>query len=82
MTASINKAHHLNNSDLQTKEIHMNEDNKMMMERYGITSETKMMYFYKEFRYEDINDAIRFAERDFTPAQEIANNTIGIPTEK
>ena len=56
----------------------MNEDNKIMMERYGITSAPKMMYFYKQYRYEDVNDAIRFAERDFKPAQE---GTIGIPAE-
>ena len=36
------------------------------------------MYFYKQYRYEDVNDAIRFAERDFKPAQE---GTIGIPAE-
>jgi len=34
----------------------------MLMGRYGITSASKMMYFYKEYRYENLSDALHYAK--------------------
>ncbi len=39
-------------------------DEKMMMERYGITCEQKPIYFYKSHRYEQLKDALSFAKID------------------
>ena len=54
---------------VQTKETKMNEDNKMMA-RYGITSTSKVIYSYKQHRYEKIEDALRYAEIDSIRTQE------------
>lgn len=54
----------------------MSEEVKMMMERYGITSEPKMIYSYKQFRYENFTDALRYAESDSKLVQGIPVNTL------
>lgn len=42
----------------------MNNDDKTLMEKYGITCETKMVYTYKKYRYDNLQDALRYAEID------------------
>ncbi len=42
----------------------MNEDDMALMERYGIKCVPKMVYFYKQYEYENLKDAIRYAEID------------------
>ncbi len=42
----------------------INEKDKASMERLGITSSTKQVYFYKQHRYDKLTDAVRYAERD------------------
>ena len=54
---------------VKTKETKMNEDNKMMA-RYEITSTSKVIYSYKQHRYEKIEDALRYAEIDSIRTQE------------
>lgn len=39
----------------------MNEEEKKLIERYGITAESKIVYVYKQHRYENAKDAINFA---------------------
>jgi len=57
---------------IQPKEIHVSEEEKKLMTRYGITSTTKVIYAYKKHRYENITDALCYAERDSRRTQEIA----------
>ncbi len=42
----------------------MNDDEKKLMGAYGIESARKNVYSYKEFKYERLDDAIRYAEID------------------
>jgi hypothetical protein len=42
----------------------MNEKDKSAMEAHGIRCVPKDVYYYKSFKYERLNDALRFAESD------------------
>jgi hypothetical protein len=42
----------------------MSEQDKSLMARHGITCAPKMMYFYKQYRYESLADALRYAESE------------------
>ena len=42
----------------------MNDDEKKLMQAYGIQFARKNVYSYKEFKYERLDDAIRYAEID------------------
>jgi len=48
----------------------MTEADKMLMTRYGITSTSKMIYAYKQYKYENLSDVLRYAERDSMLTQE------------
>lgn len=41
----------------------MSEENQLM-EHYGITCVQKKVYLYKDFRYDNLKDALRYAEFD------------------
>ena len=53
----------------------MNDENKMLMEKYGITCEPKMIYSYKQHRYENVEQAINFARIDAARDQEDSSHT-------
>ena len=40
----------------------MTKDEKQAMDVHGITCKPKDVYYYKEFRYERLADAVRYAE--------------------
>ena len=42
----------------------MNEEDKTLMAQYGITGTPKMMYFHKQYRYENLVDALNYARID------------------
>lgn len=42
----------------------MIEDNSKIMDDHGITSETRNVYHYKEFKYERLADAVGYAKID------------------
>ena len=42
----------------------MSEDDKALMAQYGISSEPKLIYCYKEHRYDKLQDAVNFARLD------------------
>jgi hypothetical protein len=42
----------------------MNEEDKTLMAQYGIAGSPKMMYFYKQYRYENLVDALNYARID------------------
>lgn len=52
----------------------MNEKDKQAMDAHGITSATRNVYFYKDFKYDRLDDAVRYAEIDARRAQEIDGN--------
>jgi len=37
---------------------------KTLMARHGITCAPKMMYFYKQYRYDSLTDALRYVESE------------------
>ena len=45
-----------------SKEDKMTEEDRTLMGQYGITSASKMMYFYKDYRYENLTDALLYAK--------------------
>lgn len=45
----------------------MSENDIALMAQYGITSEPKLIYSYKEHRYDKLQDAINFAILDTKP---------------
>jgi len=53
----------------------LNDENKMLMEKYGITCEPKMIYSYKQHRYENVEQAINFARIDAARDQEDSPHT-------
>jgi len=57
----------------------MSEENKKLMTEYDITSESKLIYRYKQHRYENLKDAVNFAKIDTERVQEDSN---GNATEK
>ena len=42
----------------------MNDKDKGLIDQYGITCESKIIYRYKEHRYENIKDAVNYAKLD------------------
>ena len=42
----------------------MTKDEKQAMDTHGITCRSKDVYYYKDFKYERLADAVRYAEID------------------
>ena len=42
----------------------MTKDEKKAMDVHGITCKSKDVFYYKDFRYERLVDAVRYAEID------------------
>ena len=42
----------------------MNGKDKQMMDEHGITCESRNVFFYKEYKYDRLDDAVRFAKID------------------
>jgi hypothetical protein len=42
----------------------MTKDDKQAMDTHGITCKSKDVYYYEDFRYERLADAVRYAEID------------------
>jgi len=42
----------------------MTKDDRQTMDDYGITCESEDVYYYKDFRYQRLADAVRYAETD------------------
>ena len=54
----------------------MSEEDRKFMTQYDITSESKLTYRYKQYRYENLKDAVNFAKIDTEYTQEHSiNNT-------
>lgn len=48
----------------------MSEEDKILMAQYDITSESKLVYSYKQNRYENLKDAVNFAKLEAENAKE------------
>jgi len=59
----------------------MSERDKKIMTKYNITSESKMIYRYKEHRYENLIDAVRYAKLDTSDITGQESNS-NVPTEQ
>lgn len=60
----------------------MNDDDRKLMQTLGITLSRKNVYAYKDFRYERLDDAIRYAEIDSrreAPKSESTISPQGLP---
>ena len=42
--------------------IEMTKNDKQAMDAHGITSKSRDVYYYKDFKYERLADAVRYAE--------------------
>lgn len=51
-----------------------NNDNKLM-KTHGITCAPRNVFHYKDFKYDRLEDAVRYAELD---ANRVAKSTIGV----
>ena len=40
----------------------MNESDKKLMQDYGITSEQRTVFFWKDYKYEKLADAVKYAK--------------------
>mgnify|MGYP001828355725 FL=1 len=40
----------------------MSEEDKKVMEKYGITYEQRTMFFWKDYKYERLADAVSYAK--------------------
>jgi len=49
----------------------MNEKDKQTMEAHGITHASRDIYFYKDYKYDRLDDAVRYAEIDTRRARKI-----------
>jgi hypothetical protein len=46
------------------RETIMNARDRQTMDAHGITCATRKVYFYKEYKYDRLDDAVRYAEID------------------
>jgi hypothetical protein len=56
------------------RETVMNKKDEQTMEAHGITCATRKTYFYKDFKYDRLDDAVRYAEIDARRVREIDGN--------
>jgi formaldehyde-activating enzyme involved in methanogenesis len=49
----------------------MGEDESILLALYGIKTESKLFYFYKQYRYESAKDAINCAMLDAERTQKV-----------
>jgi hypothetical protein len=42
----------------------MNKKDKVQMEKYDITSSTREVFFYKDFKYDKLDQAVKYAQHE------------------
>ena len=47
----------------------MNEHDESLMAKYGITTETKVLFYYEGYRYERLADAVNYARLQQPPSK-------------
>jgi hypothetical protein len=53
----------------------MNKKDQQTMEAHGITCATRKVYFYKDFKYDRLEDAVCYAEIDGSRTQNTDGNS-------
>jgi hypothetical protein len=53
----------------------MNKKDQQTMEAHGITCAARKVYFYKDFKYDRLDDAVRYAEIDASRIQKTGSNS-------
>ena len=53
----------------------MNRTDEHTMAAHGITCATRKVYFYKDFKYDRLDDAVRYAEVDASRIQKTGGNS-------
>jgi len=53
----------------------MNDKDTQTMEVHGITFAPRNVYFYKEYKYDSLEDAVRYAEIDARRARKAAGDS-------
>ena len=53
--------------------LYMSKTDKELMTEYRITHETKTVYSYKQHNFEQLNDAIRYAEIDINRSRKASS---------
>jgi hypothetical protein len=53
----------------------MNKKDQQKMDAHGITCATRNVYFYKDFKYDRLEDAVRYAEIDASRIQKTDDNS-------
>jgi len=53
----------------------MNKKDEQAMEAHGITCATRSVYFYRDFKYDRLDDAVRYAEIDASRIQKTGGNS-------
>ena len=53
----------------------MREQDKTLMAEYGFTSSPKTVYFYKQYRYDRLADALSYAKSDAKHTQKSGKPT-------
>jgi hypothetical protein len=51
----------------------ISEEDETAMDRFGITCSSKMVFFYKKYRYENLADALRYAKSDYAGMRDQKN---------
>jgi len=59
----------------------MSEEDIKLMTQYDITTESKLIYNYKQHHYENLKDAVNYARLD-TEIMSTKEKTPDVPTEK
>ena len=54
----------------------MSDDEQTQMLRFGITIEHKTIYHYNRYRYDNLRDALRYAEIDTNRNNESARESV------
>jgi hypothetical protein len=57
------------------RETIMNAKDRQTMDAHGISCATKNVYFYKEYKYDRLEDAVRYAEIDARRARKAAGDS-------
>jgi len=57
------------------RETMMNDKDTQTMEVHGITFAPRNVYFYKEYKYDSLEDAVRYAEIDARRARKAAGDS-------
>ena len=53
----------------------MTDKDKETMATHGITYATRNVYFYKDFKYDRLDDAVRYAEIDASRGRKMDRNS-------